>query len=217
MEAYVTNNNPRVIAGYYLRSVINKSGCPKIIRSDRGTENVHVNRLQEFLREDDMNMVQGNCTTRIKPRQSADWELVEQVSQTERRILNFTDCNQLVIYWRWDRQKINEILLPTHNSGKYLLKQFFNNLIIKLLFLDIQWSNALALPVLTVIREWSTLYKATWYYTHTAYDSSVKKCGLRKSLILETYAPEPCLGWMGPKSTRNLKLSFTKYTVGIEK
>ncbi|MGH0137660.1 UNVERIFIED_CONTAM: hypothetical protein FKN15_071616, partial [Acipenser sinensis] len=61
MEAYVTNSNPRVIAGYYLRSVINKSGCPKIIRSDRGTENVHVNRLQEFLREDDMNMVQGNC------------------------------------------------------------------------------------------------------------------------------------------------------------
>ncbi|CAK6984265.1 uncharacterized protein LOC115380193, partial [Scomber scombrus] len=36
-------------------------GCPKIMRSDLGTENVHVNRFQCFLREDDNGTVHGPC------------------------------------------------------------------------------------------------------------------------------------------------------------
>ncbi len=61
MQAYFTNNNPRVIAGYYFRAVAERRGCPQIIRSDFGTENVHVNRLQEFLREDSTGTVHGPC------------------------------------------------------------------------------------------------------------------------------------------------------------
>lgn len=61
MQAYFTNNNPRVIAGYYFRAVAERVGCPQIIRSDFGTENVHVNRLQEFLREDLTGTVHGPC------------------------------------------------------------------------------------------------------------------------------------------------------------
>ncbi|KAG2467481.1 PPR21 phosphatase, partial [Polypterus senegalus] len=49
----VTNSKPEVVAGYFISAVIELGGCPKIIRSDLGTENVHVNRLQRFLREDE--------------------------------------------------------------------------------------------------------------------------------------------------------------------
>jgi len=40
MQAYFTNDNPRVIAGYYFCAVAAGVGCPQIIRSDFGTENV---------------------------------------------------------------------------------------------------------------------------------------------------------------------------------
>ncbi|XP_039596017.1 uncharacterized protein LOC120543149 [Polypterus senegalus] len=53
MQANVTNSKPEVVAGYFISAVIELGGCPKIIRSDLGTENVHVNRLQRFLREDE--------------------------------------------------------------------------------------------------------------------------------------------------------------------
>lgn len=61
MQAYFTNNNPTVIAGYYFRAVAERGGCSQIIRSDFGTENVHMNRLQEFLHEDLTGTVHGLC------------------------------------------------------------------------------------------------------------------------------------------------------------
>lgn len=59
MEANSTNSNACVIAAYFTQAVSKLGGCPKILRSDHGTENVHANRLQTFLREDDTGEVQG--------------------------------------------------------------------------------------------------------------------------------------------------------------
>ena len=41
MEAYTTNNDPRVIADL-VSSAARLGGCPERLRADRGTENGHV-------------------------------------------------------------------------------------------------------------------------------------------------------------------------------
>lgn len=50
MEAYTTNNDPKVVADYYIQCVTRLSGCPERIRADNGTENGHVTNMQVFLR-----------------------------------------------------------------------------------------------------------------------------------------------------------------------
>ncbi|KAJ8284258.1 hypothetical protein COCON_G00031080 [Conger conger] len=50
MEAYTTNNDPKVIADYYMKCVTRLGGCPERIRADNGTENGHVANMQVFLR-----------------------------------------------------------------------------------------------------------------------------------------------------------------------
>ncbi|PIK49000.1 hypothetical protein BSL78_14106 [Apostichopus japonicus] len=39
LEAYHTSNDHHLIAGYFMKAVLNESGCPRRIRADRGTEN----------------------------------------------------------------------------------------------------------------------------------------------------------------------------------
>ncbi|CAI5669682.1 unnamed protein product [Oreochromis niloticus] len=50
MEAYTTNNDPKLIASYFLKTVSCISGCPERLRADRGTENGCVEQMQMFLR-----------------------------------------------------------------------------------------------------------------------------------------------------------------------
>lgn len=50
MEAYITNNYPKVVADYYIQCVTRLGGCPERIRADNGTENGHVANMQVFLR-----------------------------------------------------------------------------------------------------------------------------------------------------------------------
>ncbi|XP_062873125.1 uncharacterized protein LOC134334643 [Trichomycterus rosablanca] len=50
MEAYNTNNDPKVIAGYWISTVTRIGGCPQRLRADPGTENGHVREMQMFLR-----------------------------------------------------------------------------------------------------------------------------------------------------------------------
>lgn len=50
LHAYHTNKDSSVIAGYFLECVINLQKGPARIRCDRGTENVHVEQIQKFLR-----------------------------------------------------------------------------------------------------------------------------------------------------------------------
>lgn len=49
LKAYTTNNNPQVVAGYYMEAVRNRMGCPKLVRADLGTENGTVRDMQVFL------------------------------------------------------------------------------------------------------------------------------------------------------------------------
>ena len=42
LEAGTSNNDPKVIANYFIKTVKNKGGCPKRVRTDLGTENVHI-------------------------------------------------------------------------------------------------------------------------------------------------------------------------------
>lgn len=50
MEAYTTNNDPKVIADYFVSSTARLGGCPERLRADRGTENGHVENMLIFLR-----------------------------------------------------------------------------------------------------------------------------------------------------------------------
>ena len=45
-----SNNDPRIIAQYYLNYVRQIHGAPRIVRADCGTENVHVAAMQRFFR-----------------------------------------------------------------------------------------------------------------------------------------------------------------------
>lgn len=48
LEAYHTNSDPRVIAGYYMKAIELRRGCPANMRGDMGTENSHVAQIQSF-------------------------------------------------------------------------------------------------------------------------------------------------------------------------
>lgn len=47
MQAYYTNNDPKIIADYFMSSVQKLGGCPRIVRIDEGTENVNISVLQQ--------------------------------------------------------------------------------------------------------------------------------------------------------------------------
>lgn len=50
VHAYTTNSNPRVISGYFIDEVEDRSGTLTQIRADIGTENRSVEQMQMFLR-----------------------------------------------------------------------------------------------------------------------------------------------------------------------
>ena len=50
LKTSTTNNNPKVIAYYYLKCVQNLNCVPSVVRSDKGTENTIVEILQQGLR-----------------------------------------------------------------------------------------------------------------------------------------------------------------------
>ena len=52
LEVSCTNNNPTYISRYFLDTVCLVGGAPRIVRADRGTENVKVCAIQRYLRAD---------------------------------------------------------------------------------------------------------------------------------------------------------------------
>ena len=50
LECYTTNSDPKVIAGYFMKSVQELEGSPARIRCDKGTENGDVLQMQMFMR-----------------------------------------------------------------------------------------------------------------------------------------------------------------------
>ena len=62
LKAGTTNNDPAVIAKYFLDSVRQLSGCPRIVRGDYGTENVKVREIQQYLRRNATDDRRGNAS-----------------------------------------------------------------------------------------------------------------------------------------------------------
>ena len=50
LEVGTTNNDPTVIAQYFISCVRGVGSAPRIIRADYGTENVNVAAIQRYLR-----------------------------------------------------------------------------------------------------------------------------------------------------------------------
>ncbi|XP_074653583.1 uncharacterized protein LOC141907741 [Tubulanus polymorphus] len=60
LEVWTTNNDPRVICGYFLEAVESKDGCPSRLRADDGTENPFIQQMQIFLRNDHIDRYAGH-------------------------------------------------------------------------------------------------------------------------------------------------------------
>jgi hypothetical protein len=81
LEVGPSNNNPCVIARYYIDCVQQMGGTARIIRADCGTENVHVAGLQRFFHNDDKSFLYGkSCSNQrieafwgILRRSCIDW------------------------------------------------------------------------------------------------------------------------------------------------
>ena len=59
LEVEASNNNPRIVACYYLDCVKQLNGVPRTVRGDRGTENVNGSALQHFFRRNDTDSMAG--------------------------------------------------------------------------------------------------------------------------------------------------------------
>ena len=60
LKVYHTNNNPKVIGGYFIEAVKECSGCPCLVRADYGTENGHVRTFQQLLRRNGTDSLNDN-------------------------------------------------------------------------------------------------------------------------------------------------------------
>ena len=59
LEATSNTNNPLIIAGHFIANVAKVGGCPRIVRMDRGSENVRLRDMQEWLRRDGADSFSG--------------------------------------------------------------------------------------------------------------------------------------------------------------
>lgn len=87
LEVGPSNNNPQIIARYFLDTVKQIGGCPKVCRCDLGTENTNIEELQVLFHALSGHEIRNNCfiygkstsNQRIEAwwsilrRQAADW------------------------------------------------------------------------------------------------------------------------------------------------
>lgn len=59
LEAGPSNNDPKITAKYYIDCARHVGGVPKIIRSDRGTENIYIAAIQRFVRMNCADVING--------------------------------------------------------------------------------------------------------------------------------------------------------------
>ena len=50
LEVGPNNNNPQVTALYFVNAMLDLRKVPCLVRCDRGTENVHIEKIQKFIR-----------------------------------------------------------------------------------------------------------------------------------------------------------------------
>lgn len=51
LKVSYTNSDPRIIGGYFMEVVRHLKGCPKMLRTDMGTENRYVEQIQNYFNE----------------------------------------------------------------------------------------------------------------------------------------------------------------------
>lgn len=83
-----TNNNPSVIAYYYLSTVVKLGFIPRVIRSDCGDENVTVEVLQQALRFDDDDKLSG-LKSFIKGKSTSNQRIESYWAQMRRSGVDF--------------------------------------------------------------------------------------------------------------------------------
>ena len=83
LEVGPSNNNPQVIALYFVRTVLQLEKAPCVLRCDRGTENVHIEKIQKHIRHShddefagEMSFVYGKSTA--NQRIEAFWAILRK-------------------------------------------------------------------------------------------------------------------------------------------
>lgn len=95
LEVGPSNNDPAVIARYYVDCVQQMGGTARIIRADCGTENVHVAGLQRFFHNDENSFLYGkSCSNQ---RIEAFWGMLKK-SCMEWWICYFKDIRQIGLF-----------------------------------------------------------------------------------------------------------------------
>lgn len=77
LEVGHSNNDPRLIAKYFLDYIRSVGGIPSIVRGDCGTENIHIASIQRFFRENHTDSFHV-WTVSVK---SKNWMLVEHTQK----------------------------------------------------------------------------------------------------------------------------------------
>lgn len=67
LNVAATNNDPKVIGSYYLKTVKNLHIIPSCIRCDRGTENIVVGGIQRYFRRNNLDRHSGHLSFRYGP------------------------------------------------------------------------------------------------------------------------------------------------------
>ena len=69
VELGVSNNDPKVTLKYFVDTIKQLKTLPSVIRSDRGTENIHIQDLQQTLRahDNDEFCKSLSCTEKAHP------------------------------------------------------------------------------------------------------------------------------------------------------
>lgn len=66
LEVYCTNNDPRIMTGYFLHKVEDIGGCPRFVRGDYGTENSSIAAMQNTFNEGGFIYGPSTSNTRIE-------------------------------------------------------------------------------------------------------------------------------------------------------
>lgn len=83
MNAFTISGDPKIIGGYYREAVQKLGACPRIVRCERGTENVKVRDFQCFLRHDIHN---GSCIDSYTEREGTANQRTELMGLPQMRI-----------------------------------------------------------------------------------------------------------------------------------
>ena len=134
LEAGPSNNDPKIIAKYFIDCIREVGGVPKLIRSDCGTENIYVAGIQRFLRMDCDDVMNGGqsflygksvSNQRIEAwwsflkRSYSSWWINVFKDMRETGIYNDTDPLQVLLHALNSRrvEQCSKTLEPSQNTS----------------------------------------------------------------------------------------------------